>query len=487
MQRWSPGVFATTLLLCSGAALFAHADAPEEEEALVFDLEAEEEVESPQFKPRHRFRGALSDEVAVDLGFEGDGEHVVRSVHRLLLTMDGEIRPDLKAHVSGRMTWFAWFEEDGAARYELDPELRDTWLQWSLGDSTSLIVGNQTWSWGVSDVFPVADGINPRDLIHGYTTSLETPKIPVFGVTLRSALGDHLRFEAVWVPFFVPDRAAVFAHDFAILGEVLGSSSAFISTMQAQLDALHPSIIDDVQPLLVATERPDEGLENSSAGLRLAANVRGVDLGASYFFGWDRIPVFAVPSDDELGEALPGLLSGETAVTDLFASSHARRHWVGVDLAVALGDFIVRGESAWTPKKTIYRDDLSSVRLPIVESTGGLEYSWETTITAMVEVFHRHIFDLPEGADLFLAGQDQLQIAAVLATRWLEFDALQITLAGMYGITQGDFILSPSVTWKVSDTFQVEAGGRLFEGPVNSLGGAFDSNDEVFLQTRVRF
>jgi hypothetical protein len=476
-----------TLFLCIGAGLSAYGEPPGEEEALVFELDEVEESETPRFQPRYRFRGALSDEVAVDLGFEGDGEHVLRSIHRLFLAMDGEIRPKMKAHVSGRMSWFVWMDEDGDARYELEPELRDTWLQWTLGDSTSLIVGTQTWSWGVSDVFPVADGINPRDLIHGYTASLETPKIPVFGVTLRSGLGDHVRAEAVWVPFFFPDRAAVFAHDFAILGEVLGSSSTFISTLQAQLDALHPSIIDDVQPLLVATERPDEGLENSSAGLRLTANVRGVDLGTSYFFGWDRIPVFVVPSDDVLGSALPGLLSGETAVGDLFASRHERRHWIGVDLAVALGDFVLRGESAWTPKKTIYLGDLTSTRLPIIESTGGLEYSWDSTVTALIEVHHRHVFELPEDADLFLAGQDQLQIAAVLATRWLEFDTLQVSVAALYGISQEDWVLSPSVTWKVSDAFAVVVGGRIFEGPANSLGGAFDSNDEVFLQTRVRF
>ncbi len=507
-------------------------EAPIEDEEpiiLIFDEDDTTEPELPTqtFVPQAQVRGSLANELALDTQFDGNDEHVFRSFHRLSLAAEMDLNENVKVMVSGRATYWLYGREEGMDRYEFEPELRDTYVHWSAPHIVDGAVGLQTWSWGVSDVFSTADTLNPRDLRHGISSSLETPKIPIFGLSLYRNLGDTVQLEAVWVPFFEPDRVSVMGTDCGIMGSAgSAESGAGLAGLTGLLGGLDPSIIDDIDPLLLSTSRPDEGLENSSAGLRATTTLGTVDIGASYIFGWDRTPILRfdpclptaaallegnIPVESLDTNALAGLfINGETGLEEapgtcsnealiehmfkgeldllgLLETKYVRSQVVGLDLTAPIGDVIGKIESSYTLERVFYTQTFESQQHPLISSTAGLEYTYDTSLTLASEFNHQHILGLEEDTVLFLQEQDQLQVALIGNFRFLEYDALEIQLAGLYGITLEDWIGQASIGYRFTDTYLLQLGGRLFGGEMGSPGHLYNNNDEIYLLSQLSF
>ena len=502
-----------------------------QEEEIIIILEEGEEEDStpivPSFEQRVLFRGALTNEAALDLAFEGEDERIFRSFHRLFLGAEVEVSESIRAMISGRTTWWMWAKKDGVERYEFEPELRDTYLHWDAPAVVNGTIGLQTWSWGASEFFPTADVLNPRDLRTGPSSGLETPKIPSFGLTLGRSLGDSVHLEVAWLPFYEEDRRSVMATDYGLMGPGSeGDASMLPPGFDELLGGLNPSIVDDVDPLLLGLNRPDEDLLNSTVGTRLTGAFGALDAGLTYVFGWDRTPrllldpclptVGALLGGDIAPEdldtaALAGLLlgsgepitspdgtctpevllesmfAGELDLLGLLQTRTVRQHTIGGDLVFPVGDLMARLESSWSPQRVFYGTDLSSIRKPFISTTLGFTYAYETTLTVSAEVNHGHILDLDEGQELFLMAQDQIQTGMVIIGRFMEYDALELQLAGLYGVTLEDWVVMPSVGYRFVDGYLLQLGARLLGGEDNSPGSLYDANDEAYILSQWNF
>ena len=94
----------------------------QEEEIIIIMEEGEEDDSTPivpSFEQRVLFRGALTNEAALDLAFEGEEERIFRSFHRLFLGAEVEVSESIRAMISGRTTWWMWARKDGVERYEV--------------------------------------------------------------------------------------------------------------------------------------------------------------------------------------------------------------------------------------------------------------------------------------------------------------------------------------------------------------------------------
>ena len=497
-----------------GIAVAQDRPADEEEFTIEFDLgEEEEDTVSSTSSGVVSGGGMLTNELAFDTVFDGDSEHVFRTANRLSLSLESPLSDTLSLKMSGRIGWWSWFEQDGDKRYQLVPELRDSYLYWRVPQVFDLSVGMQTFSWGVSNVFSVQDILNPTDLTDGLSASLETPKLPVFSFSLYRALADWGGLQLVWIPFFQMDRIPVFGSDYSVLDESISSSSATFSTVLSQLESLPSPMIEDLQPLLTGSDRPEASLANSSVSSRMTATFGGVDMGISYHYGWDRTPVFQLDerlallepllasgaSLEEAGLALfepdnedaklfvEQLLGGEIPLSALFASRYRRMHLVAVDLAWGVGDFLLRIESAFMPRKVVYTQDMSALSPGAVLTTAGLEYSYGTTWMIGVEAHHQHLLDLPENTSLFMSAQDEVRVALTTALRLLEYDALEIQMGVLYGVAMKDWMIFPSLTYRFNDAYGMTLGAKIFEGETGSLGSLYDRNDEVYVLSRWNF
>ncbi|GMV42031.1 MAG: hypothetical protein AMXMBFR64_37470 [Myxococcales bacterium] len=451
------------------------------------------------------FDGTFTSELTIDLRNETPWEHAVRFRNRLDLALSHELGAGFDVRIAGRMTWWVWSTSSGDARTSFEPDLRDTWLRWRFPGVLDVTVGTQVFAWGAADALSAVDRLNPVDRRDSITASLETPKIPLFAVTLAHSGGPELGLRFVWAPFFEADRQAVFGDDFSLLGpDPEGSPLAPSRAAMNALGAIDDSIVDEVQPILLSPSRPEHHhLDNSTIGARVTSTLGGVDLALSYIWGWERTPVIRIdprlpsltallepePDPAALAEAFAlfgQLQSGAVSFGDLYASHYERSHLVGFDLAAPMWDLTIKAEAAFSSARVVYDAAFESIVTPSVRAVVGLDYTWETTLVVTLEASWEHLLDVGD-RDLFLTRRDDVQVAAVLALRLLEGDALQIQAAVLYGATQDDWIVVPEVTWRIADGWAVSAGARAFEGASGSRGGHFDANDEAYVLGRADF
>jgi hypothetical protein len=451
------------------------------------------------------FDGTLTNEVAVDLGFETDWEQILRSTHRLDLSLAHELGAGFSVRVSGRMTWWIRASRDGDTRYQFGPELRDTWLRWVFPDVLDVVVGTQFFSWGTADVLTTHDVLNPVDLRESLSAGLETPKIPVFGVTLTHSSGPEFGLVLAWLPFFEPNRQYVFGDDFSLLGPDPAASPLMPPPAAlAAIEQIDDSLVDELQPALLSAKPEHHHLDNSTLGARVTNTVLGVDIGVSWVWGWDRLPVLEVdprlpalaglldgePDPQMLAdglELLEALRSGDVAFSDLYRGHYERSHVVGLDLATTVWDLTLKAEAAWTSARVVYDASFTGHTSSAVRVMAGVDYAFETTLLIGLEASWERLLDIASDLDLFIDARDQVQLALVASLRLLPNDALQMRGAVLYGVALEDFVIVPEIAWKVTDGVLLSAGARLLEGPGLSRGGFFDDNDEAYLQSRVDF
>ena len=146
-----------------------------------------------------------------------------------------------------------------------------------------------------------------------------------------------------------------------------------------------------------------------------------------------------------------------------------------------------RVETSWSPQRIFYTQSLDSIRKGVISSTAGLEYAYDTIFNVVAEFNHLHILNLPTETELFLFAQNQLQGGLVVAMRFLEYDALEIQLGGLYGITMEEWIALPSIGYRFFDGYLLQIGARIFEGEGNSAGALYDNNDEIFVLSQWNF
>lgn len=447
------------------------------------------------FDPTVRFGGRLGLKVLADTRRDREGEDLVESRGRLDLELAGRLTPEFSALVSGRMTHETRAPErdlDGA-RFLYEAELRDAWFTSRFG-ATVLTIGNQTIRWGTADANSPNDVINPVDYREGLVADFETPLIPVLAAraTHTVLLGTRtLTFEGVYVPFFAPHRVALFGTDWAPVNR----EPQFAAFADLFRQAFSTAAEEDIQPLLVTTDPPDESPRNGSAGARVAWAGSGFDLRLNAFYGWDRVPELVV--DPILLDVLQALAGGQPPLAalaphagelqkkleagdELFATRHHRQLVLGADGVVVLGDFAFKGDVAWSPERTLYTEDLRPVRPAVLSWAGGVDYMPSTSFNVTVEVFGlRALDDPPPGTDYLFIGRNFVNVVGLV--RWMLFDDdLTLQLSGQYGISKEDFLIAPLAAWRVVEGHEVAVGALLLEGPDESTGGVFDANDHVF-------
>ena len=515
-------VFLGALLLSSTA--LGQAD---EEIILIFDDEESPppEASSPAFTPSFLFRGTALSDQSLDLQFDGNEERIFRSTNRLSMDATMKLSNALHTRVSGRMTYWAWMKESGFDHAEFESELRDSYLHWTITDTWQSTLGLQTWSWGATELFPVYDVLNPRDLRTGASEGVETPKVPVFGLTIDNQWGQWIRSSLVWIPFFEADRQSVLATDYGVIGGP-STPSPLTSGFGTLLQDINPAAFHDVDQLLFELDRPDETLWNNSVGLRFDGAIGTVDWAVGTFYGWDTTPVLGsdpclgtvgellggelAPSDLDFvalssllvegaeppefpegtcpPEALFGqFLDGSFSTSSLFQTRYERRWTTGLDLTIPFGDVLSRVEASWSPNRVFYTSNLQSIREPILAGTAGLEYVYDARFTGIIELNYSHILGLDSETELFGTAPRNLQGGILLSSRWLDYDALEFQLAGIYGITLEEWMLLPSVGYRFTDGFLGQLGVRIYQGEGTSAGSLFNTNDEVYVLIRWDF
>lgn len=376
-----------------------------------------------------------------------------------------------------------------------------------------LRVGIQKFAWGTLDQFNPTDNLNPWDLRHPFTTDPLRRKIGIPAV--RALVGSSFSsvlVEAIWMPFYVPFRMPDPGDRWY---PPLFESVKSYPTPDFGL----PIDLPPVNIVQVNTEPdlPPRTFENSDVGVRICRTIGSADIGVSYFYGFDRMPVFGVD-----GKIVADLrfLPPELDLTyrmNLRPQLH-RVQVFGLDMAMSRGSFTFRAEGAFVkdryvnvgldaiPKIAENFDfpELSEIDISVdpngltasfpfspqiafaknlVSVGGGIDYQWGTHLLTF-QVLGNSILNY--GGEPLIYKEFELIMVLGTNSRFLE-DTLLVE-GGIVLNPMADFwMLSIEPSYLITDAWTVGTRLLLLEGDRETYLGQYSRNDEISFFVRYSF
>jgi hypothetical protein len=313
-------------------------------------------------------------------------------------------------------------------------------LRVSLG-ALSLEGGLLKLAWGKADSQGPLDVLNPLDLSDLSVTDAMERKLARPMLHGALGLGGLSRLEAVYLPSFEGHRMA--------------SSGpwepARLAALDAQIGAASSGTLS-LSALLPATA----SLEYSQAGLRFTTTTGRVDWGLQGFYGY-------LPT--------PAVLYSPPAT---FTVSYNRYCQAGADLAAALAGFNLRAEAAANVTEDTQGDD-PGVYNPALAFSLGFDRELFSGFTLNVQYAgtYRLLDDeISLASDVEASSEAFASTLTAVLTQSLFKDRLSLKLIGLWGVRDEDWLLTPSVSYKIGDA-ALELSAGLFGGAADGDLGQF--------------
>ena len=330
-----------------------------------------------------------------------------------------------------------------------DLELRELYLQGDVGDVFARL-GKQQVVWGQSDGLKVLDVVNPQSFREFILDDFADSRIPLWSALVEVPIGETM-LQVVWLPDQtyndIPDPSAAFEPTSPLV-----VPSPMAGTRVIQRDA----------------DRPSNVFADSDVGARLSAFLDGWDLTLNYLYHFPDSPGFFLA---------PTLTPSGPAVT--VTPRYERSHLVGGTFSNAFGDFVVRGEAAYSTNRLFSASPTGDP--DGVAHSGEFGYvlglDWygldDTMLSA--QVFQSVTVEDPTGML-----RDRLDTNFTLLARHdLLNDDLTLDVIWLTNVNEADGLVRPKVSYKVTDDLDVWLGLDVFYGDGDGLFGQFDDQDRV--------
>jgi hypothetical protein len=320
-----------------------------------------------------------------------------------------------------------------------------------------LRVGRQILAWGKTDLVNPTDHLSPRD----FTDPLESDdeRLGVWGIRPRLQLGDLL-WEGVIVPAFT---ASLLPFD--------------SPRWSPPFPPRTPSPVDPTQSIALSYEvtsgEPATTFANTQYATKVSGSVRGWDLSASYFDGWEDVPHVR----REL--TITGAGTGTVRVTP----EYLRKRAVGGDVATVAGAFTVRGEAAYIELEPGSGPDHFQYVLGVERTLGDMLARGGTFV--LVQWIHTV---LP--GDFVAAPLDfnyVFQKSTTLRVQRNLSATAQVAVEGLYDWARRGYYLQPSASHRFGDHVRIEGFVDLLGGDPAGFFGIYEQNKRVQFRARYSF
>ncbi|MEW6443835.1 MAG: DUF1302 family protein [bacterium] len=390
-------------------------------------------------------------------------------------------------------------------------EVAEAYVSLFLPD-LDLRIGVQKFAWGTLDQINPTDNLSPLDLRHLLTSEALERKIGVPALrALYGSVATSIQIEAVWIPFLVPYR-------FPDRGD-----RWYPPVFQAPelVSVILPGLPEPI-PLKIeqTNEEPDlpaRNIRHSELGIRLARTLGNVDLGLSYFNGYDRRPV--IRADGVVVTDLR-ILPPEADFNYLLTvrPDFHRIQVFGFDAAASRGLFTFRAEGAYIKDRFINMGlkgldklieefrfpPLSAltlaplpggiqVRFPyspqisfrknVLSVGGGVDYQWGDHLLSLQVMGDRILND--HGEDLIYR-ETEIFVTVGTHSRFLE-DTLQLEGGLLHNPMEELWIGSVKTTYSITDALAAGFDLLVLDGKSTSPFGQFSHNDQIVLFARYSF
>lgn len=398
------------------------------------------------------------------------------------ITLDRNISGKIRGFSDVRFRYGAQFNES------INPLLiREAFVDYNIIPALRLSAGQKIIKWGTADFTNLNSKINPVDYITR-SPDREDADLGNIIASLKWRAGSFFDLEAVLVPFYRP------------------------STL----------IIDPVPlPQGVEIEQLNSLLTNekyTSYGIRAKIHPKGIDLGLTWFDGYDPMPGIKLNSAAiDMSGLIPSL-------SMKLKTSPYKIRCISADFETTAGAFGIRGEASWSNPYDV-AGEVEYVPLEEIRWVAGSDYNpgnWKFNI----EYSGKYIPDFRALSVLPLIGTepDYEQLAIMLQQpgfdlsgylrlqteafnrlynyqmhevyhslgmrieREMAWGRLIPSLFAMYNLTSDDLLLIPEIRFKPSDGFTITAGAEIYSGRKGSLYKIVnDFMESIYMGLRINF
>ncbi|HPS57873.1 MAG TPA: hypothetical protein PK514_07175 [Spirochaetota bacterium] len=332
----------------------------------------------------------------------------------------------------------------------------------SVIDSINIKMGRIIYTWGNSDEVKPVDIINPQDYSNLYFTPIQDRKYGVFSGTVSVFFNENFFIEAVAVPEFNPSEMA---------------SSVFVLN---ELETLRATEYISGGDGIIEQNLPGKKIRNSSAAGRIGLTLFDIDMHASYYNGYDNLPVYNMN------------------LTHDYRAVYKKVQMFGFDFQRALFSGIsIRGEAAFFERGKYFAYDSAHIMADVsTGGTGSVEKKYtEYTIgfddqdfifddLYLNLQFHQKIISSYESG---LSSDQYTNMILWNVKYYLDNKKYRLSSQGACDIGEKSVYANAEFMAKLADNFEFTVGSWILEGDADTSIGQFDSNDMVYVSGKLTF
>ncbi len=325
-------------------------------------------------------------------------------------------------------------------------ELREAYFDYS-SKHWSLRAGRQLIIWGSADGMRITDLISPMDMTEFLARDYDDIRLPVEALKFQYFRG-VMKLELVYVPIF---------------------KGFVLPTNPKNPWAMSMSAPNGVPLAMQAEKKPDLTFENGEFGGRLTFNLSGIDCSLAGLYTYDKMPVF-----------MANFQSGGIAVTP----EYRRMTFVGGDFSKPLGQFVIRGEGAFSINKSFATKQFPTQlqKHHTVNTLLGVDWYAPKEWMLSVQIANNAILDY----DKVLSEEENTNLLTFNISKSLLNSTLKLSDFIYSDLNNGGFFNRFSVDYALSDQIHLLIGYDHFEGD-KGMFGMFKNNSEVWIKAKYSF
>ena len=326
-------------------------------------------------------------------------------------------------------------------------ELREAYLEYT-DNNWGFKAGRQIIIWGKADGLKITDIISPMDLTEFLAQDYDDIRMPVNAFAIN-IFNNNWDFEFVCVPVFesykLPGKDNPWGIDFSLINENI------------EMDA---------------PETPELSLRNIEYGGKLSFYLSGIDFDFSALHTWNKSPVYSYYNDSIMNLHLK--------------PEHHRLGFLGIGFSKSLGEFILRGESAFYIEKK-FSPVIEQLQTGLIEKNSiiylaGIDWYPGNEWTITGQFSDEYIFNYSNSIE----NSEHTYISTLGISKNICRSTLKLSTFAYVGINEGDFFDRTSIDYAISDNIHVSAGLDWFYGE-NGVFGQYKDNSELWLKAKFNF
>ncbi len=336
----------------------------------------------------------------------------------------------------------------------LDFRMREIYMDLYF-DNFDIRLGKQQIVWGKADGVFITDIVSPLNLSEFLLPDFDEIRTGVIAAKLDYYVGNGT-FEAIVIPQFTPIERP---------GE--GSIWYVAPTFPA------PPTFDWSKSEVTSS------LENTEIFLKYSAMTSKIDFEIMGGYTWDDTPTMHVEK-----VITPG---NPPSLTGLNITPQYHRLYIGGgSFSTEIKGVILRGEGAYYNGKYFQTEDPMAtdaiIQKDYINYVIGLDFSIGG-VKLSTQFIQKYILDYDE----MITNDETSNMATFLAHYDMMRETLHLELFSYVGLTDGDALIRPKISYDFDDSFNILFGGNIFVGDEEGQFGQYQDNSMVYAKVKYNF